>query len=87
MCERFAIELAGERIQRPHDVGDGAVAVHARRWGAVYFGLVPDAGIGLLDHLLAEIDADQIVLEDVVVEHVFGGFAEIDDPLGQRAAA
>ena len=45
-------------------------------------GLVPDAGVGLLDHLLAEIDADQVVLEDVVVEHVLGRLAEVDDPLG-----
>ena len=36
--------------------------------------------IRFFDHLLAEIDANQIVLEDIVVEHVFGGFAEIDDP-------
>ena len=42
------------------------------------------AGIGLLHHLLAEIDAHQVVLEDVVVEHVLGGFAQIDDPLAQR---
>ncbi len=45
--------------------------------------LGPDLGIGLLDHLLAEIHADQIVLEDIVVEHVLGGFAEIDDPLAR----
>ena len=44
-------------------------------------GLVPHAGIGLLHHLLAEVDADQVVLEDVVVEHVLGCFAEVDDPL------
>ena len=39
------------------------------------------AGISFLHHLLAEIDADQIVLVQVVVEHVFGGFAEVGDPL------
>ena len=44
--------------------------------------LGPDAGIGLLHHLLAEVHAHQVVLEDVVVEHVLGGFAEIDDPFG-----
>ena len=27
----FAVELAGERVERRHDVGDGAVAVHRRR--------------------------------------------------------
>ena len=53
-----------------------------RRLGAG--GELPDAGVGLLDHLLAEIDADQVVLVEVVVEHVLGGLAEVDDPLGDR---
>ena len=38
------------------------------------------AGVRLLHHLLAEIDPDQIVLIEVVVEHVFGGFTEVGDP-------
>ncbi len=37
----------------------------------------------LLHHHLAEVDADEVVLENVVIEHVFGGFTEIHDPLGQ----
>ena len=80
----LAIELALEGVERGHDLGDRAVAVSGgvRRLGALR--LRPDAGIGLLDHSLAEIDADQVVLKDVVVEHVFGGFAQIDDPLGER---
>jgi hypothetical protein len=79
--QRFAIERAGERIERAHDVGDGAVAVQVgvRRGRRSAFG--QHAGIGLLHHLLAEIDAHQVVLEDVVVEHVFGGLAQVDDPL------
>ena len=52
-----------------------------RRFGA--FGLIEDSGIGLLDHLLAKIDADQVILEYVVVEHVLGGFAEVNDAFGQ----
>ena len=48
----------------------------------VFSALARTPGIGLLHHLLAEIDADQVVLEDIVVEHVLGGFAEIDDPFG-----
>ena len=83
--QRFAVERAGERIERPHDVGDRAVAVQVAR--AARRSSRPCAstlGIGLLDHLLAEVDADQVVLEDVVVEHVLGRFAEVDDPLGQR---
>ena len=85
--QRFAIECTGEGIERGHDVGNGAVAVSAgvRRRRRLRFR--PDLGIGLLDHLLAEVHADQIVLEDIVVEHVLGGFAEIDDPLGDRQAA
>src|SRR5262249_8023490 len=38
--------------------------------------------IRFLDHLFAEVHADEVVLEDVVVEHVLGGLAEVDDPLG-----
>ena len=53
----------------------------------MFSALRPDAGVGLLHHLLAEVDADQVVLEDVVVEHVLGGLAEIDDPLGHAAAS
>jgi hypothetical protein len=34
--------------------------------------------------LLAEIDTNQVVLENVMVEHVLGRLTEIDDPLGQR---
>ena len=44
------------------------------------------ARIRFLDHLLAKIDADQVVLKDIVVEHVLGGFAEIDDPFANVAS-
>src|SRR5262249_8613694 len=42
---------------------------------------------GLLDHRLAEIDADEVLLEDVVVEHVLGGLAEVGDPLAHVGGA
>ena len=79
----LAVELARERVERPHDVADGAVAVGlgVRRLGAV--GLLEHAGVGLGDHLLAVVDPDQVLLEDVVVEHVLGRLAEVDDPLAQ----
>ena len=79
--QRLPVELTGERIERPHDVGDGAVPVRVgvRCLGVLGFG--QHARVGLGDHLLAEVDADQVLLEDVVVEHVFRGLAEIDDPL------
>ena len=82
--ERFAVELALERVERAHDVGDGAVAVRAglrRLRSSSAFS--QHRGIGLAHHLLAEVDADQVLLEDVVVEHVLGGFAEVDDPLAE----
>ena len=34
------------------------------------------------DHLLAEINSNEIILEDIVVKHVFGGLAKVNDPLG-----
>ena len=46
-------------------------------------GLLEHAGVGLGDHLLAEVDADQVLLEDVVVEHVLGGLTEVDDLLAE----
>ena len=52
-----------------------------RRFGVV--GVLQDAGIGLAHHPFAVVDADQVLLEDVVVEHVLGSFTEIDDPLAE----
>ncbi len=81
--ERLAVELALQRVQRPHDVADGAVAVvgRVRRLGGV--GPLQHAGVGLADHPRAEVHADQVLLEDVVVEHVLGGLAQVDDPLAE----
>ena len=55
--------------------------------GKSALGLGQHAGIRLLHHLFAEIDPNQIVLEDVVIEHVLGCFAEIHDPFGQGGRA
>ena len=81
--QRLAVEVALQRVERAHDVADGLVAVVAgvRRLGAVR--LLQHAGVGLADHPLAVVHADQVLLEDVVVEHVLGGLAEVDDPLAQ----
>ena len=81
--ERFAIELAGERVEGPHDVGDGAVSVRVRIRRLRVLRLVQDLRIGLRHHLLAVVDPDQVLLEDVVIEHVLGGFAEVDQPLAE----
>ena len=81
--QRLAVELTLERVERPHDVADRAVAVlgRVRRLGRV--GAFEHAGVGLRDHPLAVVDADQVLLEDVVVEHVLGGLAEVDHPLAE----
>ena len=81
--QRLAVELPGERVQRPHDVRDGAVAVVALVGSPGVFRLGQDAGVGFGHHLFAVVHADEVFLEDVVVEHVLGGLAEIHDPLAQ----
>ncbi len=82
--EGLAVELTGERVERTHDVADGAVTMVA---GVRCLGVVrpvEDSRVRLGDHLLAEVDPDQVLLEDVVVEHVLGGLAEVDDLLTER---
>ena len=80
----LAVELTGERVERPHDVADRAIAVvgGVRCLGPVR--QLEHAGVGLGDHLLAEVDPDEVLLEDVVVEHVLGRLAEVDDLLAER---
>ena len=81
--QRLAVELAGERVEGAHDVADGAITMitGVRRLGVV--GPLQYARVGLGDHLLAVVHPDQVLLEDVVVEHVLGGLAEVDDPLAE----
>ena len=47
------------------------------------FGFGQHTRIGLGDHLFAEVHADQVLLEDVVVEHVFRGLTQVHDPFAQ----
>ena len=82
--QRLAVEVARERIERRHDVGDGLVAVNPGVGRFGFLRLLPYARIRLADHLLAVVDADEILLEDVVIEHVLGGFAEVHDPFTHR---
>ena len=56
-----------------------AVVGRVRRLGAV--GQLQHARVGLRHHPLAEVHPDQVLLEDVVVEHVLRGLAQVDDPL------
>ncbi len=78
----LAVELPGKGVERRHDVSDGAITMLGRVRRFPGLGFLPHARVGLAHHLFAEVHADQVVLEDVVVEHVFGRLAQVDDPLG-----
>ena len=82
--QRLAVEVTLERVERPHDVADRLVAVVVGVRGLGVVRPLQHARVGLLDHPLAEVHPDQVLLEDVVVEHVLGGLAEVDDPLAER---
>jgi len=76
----LAVELTESGLSAPHDVADVLVSVGRFLRGRSAVGQVKDTGIGLGDHLLAVVDPDQVLLEDVVVEHVLGRFTQVDDP-------
>ena len=75
--QRLEVEAAGERVERAHDVGDRLVAVDVavRRGGVL--GRLEQGRVGLLDHLLAEVDVRHAVVEDRVVEHEVGRLGEV----------
>jgi hypothetical protein len=77
------VDLALEGVEGLHDVGDGPVAVDVAAGGVGALGAGQYTGVGGLDHGLAEVHEHQVVLEDRVVEHVLGRFAEVDDVLGE----
>ena len=79
----LAVELTGEWIQGAHDVGDSAIAVRRGMRGGSSFRFGENPGICLLYHLLAEIHAHQVVLKDVVVEHVLRSLAQVQYPFAQ----
>ena len=82
--QSLAIEGACKWIERGHDVGDGLVPMQLGVRRCCLLRLLPHPRIRLLHHLFAEVHADQVVLKDVVVEHVLGGLAQVDDPLRHR---
>ena len=82
--QRLEVELAGERVQRPHDVGDRPVAVDVGVRRQLLLGLLQQRRVRLLDHLLAEVDVAHAVVEDRVVEHVVGGLGEVEGEVAQR---
>src|SRR5579859_4097857 len=79
--ECLTVKLTGEGIERAHDVANGAIAVICR---VRSFGLIcqlKHAWIGLFHHLLAVVNADEVLLKDIVVKHVLSRFTQIDNPL------
>ena len=76
--QRLEVELAGERVQRAHDVGDRLVAVDVgvRRRRAL--GLREHRRVGLLDHLLGVVHVRHAVVVDRVVEHEVRGLREVE---------
>ena len=72
------VELAGERVERAHDVGDRLVAVDVGVRRRRLLRLREDRGVGLLDHLLAVVHVRHAVVEDRVVEHEVGGLGEVE---------
>ena len=79
--KRLAVQRTLKRVQRAHDVRDRAVAVHRRAGRLGPLGQRKHARVGFLDHPLAVVHPDQVLLEDVVVEQVLGRLAQVDDPL------
>ena len=67
-------------VRKPWSLACGARGV---------FGFREHRRIRFLHHLFAKVHANQVVLEDVVVEHILGRLAQIDDPFrhGRRGNA
>ncbi len=80
--QRLLVDLALERVERAHDVGDRPQPVHVGTRRRRVLRPRQHGRVGLPDHRLAEVHEHQVVLEDRVVEQVLGGLAEVDDPLG-----
>ncbi len=81
--ECLAVELADEGVERAHNVADGAIAVISRVRSRRIIGLFEYGRIGLFHHLLTIVNADQILLEDIVVEHVFRCLTQINNPFSE----
>ena len=82
--QRFLVHGPLEGVEGAHDVGDGAETVQLRMGRRGLLRLRQQRGVGLLHHLLAEVDEHQVVLEEGVVEHELGRLAQVHDPLRQR---
>ena len=82
--ERLQVEAAGERVERPHDVGDRLVAVDVRVRRGRLLGLLEQPRVRVLDHLLGVVDVRHAVVVDRVVEHEVGGLGEVERVVPER---
>ena len=82
--QRLEIELARERVERPHDVGDRLVAVDVLPGRGGVLRLRQQCRVGLLDHLLAEVDVRHAVVEDRVVEDVVRRLGQVEGEVTER---
>src|SRR5687767_3150680 len=79
--QSFPVEFTAEGIQGSHDFGNRSIAVIGRMFCLSVLSFCPNSRISFLDHLLAIVNTNQVVLENIVVEHVFSGLTEIYDPI------
>ncbi len=82
--QRLEVELARERVERAHDVGDRLVTVDVLPGRRRVLRLGQQRRVGLLDHLLAEVDVRHAVVEDRVVEDVVRGLGQVEREVAER---
>src|ERR1700724_877612 len=78
--ERLTIKLALKWVASCHYLRYPSTPVVLWGWRLSRFCFLPNTRIGFADHFLAEIDADQIVLKNIVIEHVLGRLTQVNDP-------
>src|SRR5260370_23586791 len=79
--ESLTIKLALKWVERGHDIRYSTIPVILGMRSFSCLGFLPDSRIGFAHHYFAEIDADQIVLENVVIEHVLRCLTQVNNPL------
>ena len=82
--ERLQVEAAGERVQRPHDVGDGLEPVDVRVGRGRLLRLLEEARVGVLHHLLGVVHVRHAVVVDRVVEHEVRRLGQVEGVVAER---
>ena len=82
--ERLQVEAAGERVQRPHDVGDRLVAVDVGVRRRRLLGLLEQARVRVLHDLLGVVHVRHAVVVDRVVEHEVRRLGQVERVVAER---